>query len=1253
MRNSSLIPRVVLAVLVSGALLFSTSINLSSASQSDSPSTAVSSTSHSAHLFETFVKLPLSFEANQGQVDSRVKFLARGAGYSLYLTTTEAVMSFRKSAIGETHESDGKENTSTASIIRMRLVGAEVTTQLIGREPQPGHVNYFIGNDPGQWHTQVPMYAMVEYRQVYPGINLIYYGNQRQLEYDFVVSPGADPTQIALLFEGTEAMAIESSGDLVLQTSAGELRQHRPRAYQIIDGRERTVEGQYVVRPAPESAGVAVIGFQLAAYDTSYPLIIDPILSYSTYLGGSSSDQGFSIAVDQTGAAYIAGATASADFPLGGPMQPASSGGQDAFVTKLSVDGPAIVYSSYLGGMGDEKAFGIAVDLSGSAYVTGFTASANFPTTNPIQMSYGGGTTDVFIAKLNGAGSALVYSTYLGGNGADVGDSVILDSAGNVYATGYTSSTNFRTVNAIQSAPGGNGDAFILKLNATGSALIYSTYLGGTGYDEGFGIAVDTSNNAYVTGATRSFNFPTAGPLQAFMGNTTCADDGTVDSCDAFVSKLNTTGSALVYSTYLGGTAADIAYSIAVDAGGNAYVSGKTASPNFPTASPLQPTLGGMDDAFVSKLNPSGSTLLYSTYLGGNNYEDGFDIAVDATGNAYVVGSTSSTNFPTVSPLQSALGGEMDAYVAKINPNGSSLAFATYLGGSTGTGSLVIDQGLGIALDAAGTIYVTGSSNSSDFPTTPGVFQSKLGGTSAQEDAFVSKISFSTLGVSLTVARGGTGSGAVVSTPTGITCSPTCVANFSNGSQVTLTATPATGSTFGGWTGGGCSGTGACTVTLSGATSVMATFALSVPTFSLTVSKTGGGSGTISCAGTGVAADCSGAIANGTVVTLTATPTTQATFGSWSGCTPVAGMPAQCTVTVTGATAVTAMFAMNVPAFGITVNKVGTGTGTVSCAGTGVVANCSGGIASGTLVTLTAVPDSGSSFAGWGGDCNDTGQVTMNAAKTCTATFTVIQTALVSSVLPTNRSVRVGTLATAFAAIVNIGPVTGTNCRIQPLDTIPATFVYQTTNPATNQVTQSSNTPVDIPGNNGLQTFVIGFTPTAPFASTDVRLSFQCANSPPVPISFGLNTLLLSASSTPVPDIVAVTALPPPPQGQAPNTVLIPGPSGTTLFGTAAVNVGASGTITASADTGSVSLPLTLGICLTFPPGHPQAGQCQAPFAPSVTIQMDAGATPSFAVVVTGTGTVPFNPAVNRINVRFLDAGNVIRGATNVAVQTQ
>ena len=591
-----------------------------------------------------------------------------------------------------------------------------------GLEGLPGKSNYFLGNDPDKWRTNVPHYAKVQYKDVYPGVDLVYYGNQRQLEYDLVVRPGTDPGAITLSFEGVERLRIDAQGDLVLETQDGEIRQHKPLVYQEVDGGRQEIAGAYVL------SGGRQVGFQVAAYDASRPLIIDPVLIYSTYLGDSGQDGARDIAVDSSGNIYLTGTTDSTSFPTASPIQAAIGGGSgnDAFVTKLNAAGSALIYSTYLGGSAFERGRDIAVDASGNAYVVGRTFSTDFPTASPFQAALGG-TQDAFVTKLNAAGSALVYSTYLGGSASETGFEIALDSSGNAYITGSTSSTDFLTASPIQAASGGGTDAFVTKLNAAGSALVYSTYLGGSGSDSGRGIAVDASGNAYVAGRTPSTDFPTASPIQAALG-------GTGGLLDAFVTKFNAAGSALVYSTYLGGSAADFAKGIAIDTSGNAYVTGETdGSTDFPTASPIQSTFGGgCCDGFVTKLNVGGSALVYSTYLGGSNIDDGVSIAVDASGNAYVAGRTGSTDFPTADPVQAALGGGSgsDVFVTKFNPTGSAFVYSTYHGGSS------TDQVEGIAVDASGNAYVTGRTSSTDFPLL-NPFMSYIGGNT---DAFVFKI---------------------------------------------------------------------------------------------------------------------------------------------------------------------------------------------------------------------------------------------------------------------------------------------------------------------------------------------------------------------------------------------------------------------------------------------------------------------------------------------------------------------------------
>jgi hypothetical protein len=669
-----------------------------------------------ARVSEAYGKLPLHFEANRGQTHDDVRFLSRGPGYGLYLTAGETVLVL------------GRPNPD--AVVRMSLAGAAPKPRITGLEELPGKANYFIGNDPAKWQTNVPTYAKVQYRDVYPGIDLVYYGNQRQLEYDFVVAPGADPQRIVLDFKGVERLEIDAQGELVMHAAGGALRQHKPVIYQDIDGIRREIAGRYVMKSAHQ------VGFEVAAYDKTQQLVIDPVLSYSTYLGGSGLEEGWSIAVDTTGSAYVAGNTESANFPTSaGALDTTLGGSSDIFVTKLNATGTALVYSTYLGGSATEGgAIGIAVDSAGDAYVTGGTFSADFPTTpGAFQTTLPGGG-DAFVTKLNAAGSALVYSTYLGGTGHEGGVfRIAVDTLGNAYVVGHTDSTDFPTTpGAFQTSFAGVGAAYVTKLNAAGSALVYSTYLGessiliGGVFKELISIAVDAAGNAYVAGGTTSNTFPTTAlAFQPLFGG---------GLRDAFVTKLDVTGSALVYSTYLGGSVDDQAWGVAVDTAGNAYVTGFTGSNDFPvSAAAFDTVLDGNIDAFVTKLNAAGSALVYSTYLGGSLDEGGAGIAVNSLGEAYVTGSTSSMNFPvTAGAPQTAFGGGLaDTFITKLNAGGSALVYSTYLGGTSN------DDGLGIALDTAGNAYAVGTTSSINFPTTPGAFQTSLGGVS---DAFVVKL---------------------------------------------------------------------------------------------------------------------------------------------------------------------------------------------------------------------------------------------------------------------------------------------------------------------------------------------------------------------------------------------------------------------------------------------------------------------------------------------------------------------------------
>src|SRR3989475_91035 len=544
-------------------------------------------------------KLPLIFEANQGQTDPQVKFLSRGSGYTLFLTPTEAVLTLTKADAQAKRRFSGESSLAepekqAATVLRMKLLGANPTPRVTGVEELRGRSNYFIGNDPAKWRANVPTYANVEYRDVYPGVNLVYYGNQRQLEFDFIVAPGADPQRIRLGVEGADRLDLDAEGDLVVHTGGAQVRLQQPHVYQMANGVRQEIESRYVLNDHHQ------VEVWVAAYDTHKPLVIDPTLAYSTYLGGTGFDEGFGIAVDSLGQAYVTGVSASLDFPMtAGAFQPRFAGGSlDAFVTKLNPTGVALAYSTYLGGTGDEEGFGIAVDATGNAYVTGLTNSnLDFPTTaGAFQPSSPGGFSDAFVTKLNPTGAALAYSTYLGGTGDENGFGIAVDATGNAYVTGITFSPDFpTTARAFQpSSPG--GDAFVTKLNPSGAALVYSTYLGGTGSDLGFGIAVDSFGNAYVTGQTFSSDFPTTeGAFQTTFGGG--------GGFDAFLTKVNPAGAALVYSTYLGGTSDDFGLGIAVDSFGNAYVTGFTGSLDFPTLGAFQTTSGDGADAFVAKFS--------------------------------------------------------------------------------------------------------------------------------------------------------------------------------------------------------------------------------------------------------------------------------------------------------------------------------------------------------------------------------------------------------------------------------------------------------------------------------------------------------------------------------------------------------------------------------------------------------------------------------------------------------------------------
>lgn len=726
-----------------------------------------------ARLRREYGALPLRFEANRGQTDSRVRFLARGSGYTLFLTAMGAVLALApQQAPAADGMPDWTHPLGTSAVLWLNLSGANRHAPIVGTQRFHGASNYFAGKHRRAWRANVPAYARVVYRGVYPGVDAVYYGNQGHLEYDFRLAPHANPRRLKLDIEGAWWLSLDARGNLVMHTAAGNFVQARPVLYQMLRGKRHTVHGRYLL------LGPHLVGFQVGRYDARRPLVIDPVLSYSTYLGGSGGDYGVGIAVDSAGNAYITGRTLSSNFPGTNALPALGSsnrinGGSDAFVTKLDAAGTAQDFVTYLGGNSINVGFGVAVDGSGNVIVAGATKSTAFPTLNAAQNTFGGGSSDAFVTKLNPAGDALIFSTYLGGTGWDFAGRVALDPSGNIYVAGATSSSNFPTTSAWQvHNSGGLRDAFVTKLSPTG-ALMYSSYLGGSGLDEAAGIAVDSAGNAYVTGLTQSQDFPTLNALQA----------SNAGKIDAFVSKLNSAG-ALVYSTYLGGSGVDSGNGIAVDSAGEAYVVGSTYSTDFPTANAFQSANGGgscrypwpwspagaCSDAFVAKLSADGKSLLFSTYLGGTGNEVGRAIAVDSNGAAYITGDTTSANLPLSNAVQAAYGGGIDAFVARFDASGA-LDYNTYLGGSG------YDSGYGIAVDGNGNAFVTGLTTSSDFPTTS-AFQGANGGGG---DAFVSEIS---------------PSGAIVPTPTPtITLTPTVAATATMTPTDTATAAPSTSTT--------------------------------------------------------------------------------------------------------------------------------------------------------------------------------------------------------------------------------------------------------------------------------------------------------------------------------------------------------------------------------------------------------------------------------------------------------------------------
>jgi hypothetical protein len=721
------------------ALFFVTSMRSDRGPSRETPSNLLGSAESKtppAKIAEQFGKIPLAFEANIGQASSDVRFLTRAAGATLLLRDQEALLLLPDKVVRS--KGNSSQGRSNFSMLRIEFAGATKPKSISAQELQAGTSNYLLGNDPARWHTRIPNYGRVRYHSIYPGVDLVFYGNGRQLEHDFIVAPGADYSQIALKLDGAQSISVETNGSAKIETAVGELRLSSPTIYQVSDGQRYPVEGRLHLKEP------GLISFEVGPYDKKRPLIIDPVLSYSTYLAGSQSEQGAGIAVDGAGSAYVTGLTFSADFPT---TPKAFDGTCNAcpnsaaiFITKLNPTGTGLVYSTFLGGSNYNQPFAITIDADGDAIVTGLTQSTDFPTKNPIKNSAGPGG---FVSSLNRTGTELKFSTYLG----DTGSGLTTDADQNVFVAGVTSSSSFPVTpatNVIGIPPSyGTTDTFVAKLTSNGH-LVFATVIGSVAQQSSSvffqvnntGIAVDSKGDVYLAGAA-SLGFPaTSG---AFQTNYT----GPAPFCGSctmgYIAELNPAGSAFVYATYLGGSGGDQATGLAIDSSGNAYVTGNTNSTDFPTTpGAFQTQLltsGGFGGTFITKLNPTGTALGYSTYLGGTatqglgNFAAG--IALDSSGDAFVTGFTRTLDFPLMNPVQSTVPANGNsAYVTEMNPLGTALLFSTVFGGSTGT------QSAGIALDSSGNAYITGATQSTDLPTTPGAFQTAV---TSPDHAFVTK----------------------------------------------------------------------------------------------------------------------------------------------------------------------------------------------------------------------------------------------------------------------------------------------------------------------------------------------------------------------------------------------------------------------------------------------------------------------------------------------------------------------------------
>jgi len=894
-----------------------------------------------------FAQLPMIFEANQGQTDSRVKFIARGSGYGLFLAGDEAVLKLQTPRTR-------RQSSLADSVIRMQLSGASPSASVTGDDALPGKSNYFVSNDPAKWRRNIPQFARVRYHQVYPGIDLVYYGKQGKLEYDFEVAPGADPRQVAIRFQGTNKIAIDANGQLVLKASGGDVNFQAPRVYQKLGNEQKPVAGRFVLRGKNEA------GFELGAYDRSLALVIDPVLQYSTYLGGTGGESSPSIAVDLGFNVYVSGTTTSPTFPIPtGGTAPTLNGPNDVFITKLNTAGSALLFTTYVGGSGTESVAGVDVDSGFNVAIAGTTNSTDFPVVNNFQTPTLAATNHAFVTEVDASGTTLLYSTYLGGDGADLATGVAVDVKNKIYVTGTTASKDFPvTTGAFQLTSLGDNQFFLSKIDPSTSgvqSLVYSTYFGGgnpsNGIAVGGGIAVDSASNVYFTGSTNfahtgantTTDFPILNAVQGCLDSPTnpspCPTTTAASPTDIFVAKISPSaaaGAQLQYSTYLGGSGEDTATGIALDTAGEAYITGSTTSTDWNIPSEVLepqsahncpgntvPAPCATTDAFLAKLGTftlstttTNGTVpnLYFTYLGGSLDDVGLAVAVDSASGARVTGSTDSANFPvtTANALQTTSGGGTDAFVTRIDTTSATPThYISYLGGS-GT-----DRGTGIAVDSEDAAYVTGDTTSANFPLASPL----QGARSGNSDAFVTKFG-PTVNLAMTAKAS--------PTPSGVGNAVTFTYTITNNGDLT------TGITF--------------TDTLSGSASL--TSATAAP----------GSCGTAS--GTPPTVTCTIGTLNGSTitpptatVTIQLTPTSAGPLGNTAALTVVGSnfaTSASATATITDFAVTAAPASLSTPA-GTPVSYTATVTPTGGFPNS-VSLSCSAGLPTGASCTVTNNP---------------------------------------------------------------------------------------------------------------------------------------------------------------------------------------------------------------------------------------------------------------------------------------------------------